>query len=352
MLRRLGDDPAERALAARTHARLVGDPGPLRAAARQTGAVLALADDAGHLSGAVAGARSLGARVEPLDRPADLAPALAGAPLKRAWHLPDELVICPHTLHTALLAAHRAAGGELRCGVEVGALLREGDRVVGVVTSAGPLRAGAVAIAAGAWAAALAPAGSPERPLIPLRRSLLQTRQHALSSPGHPWVWIDDVGLYARPEGGGWLVSACDEAVERAPAPRPSRGPVDEWHRALAAEKLARWMPALADARPASGWTGLRTFAPDRAPVLGPDPAHPGLLWMAGLGGSGLSCGLGAAEAVAAWHLGDAVPWLRPDEVSPGRAHLRRWPIRPDGHLHRARLVDGASPRPLVPRVR
>ena len=35
-------------------------------------------------------------------------------------------------------------------------------------------------------------------------------------------------------------------------------------------------------------WAGLRTFAPDRLPVLGPDPADESFGWCAGLGGFGI----------------------------------------------------------------
>ena len=37
-----------------------------------------------------------------------------------------------------------------------------------------------------------------------------------------------------------------------------------------------------------SAWAGLRTFAPDRVPVVGEDPACAGLFWLAGQGGYGI----------------------------------------------------------------
>ncbi|HCH66072.1 MAG TPA: hypothetical protein DFR83_24935, partial [Deltaproteobacteria bacterium] len=57
-------------------------------------------------------------------------------------------------------------------------------------------------------------------------------------------------------------------------------------------------------------------------------------------GGFGGTCGLAAGEAVAAWILGESVPFLRdPPAVSPGRSFFRRWPIRPAGDIARMRLV-------------
>jgi D-arginine dehydrogenase len=50
----------------------------------------------------------------------------------------------------------------------------------------------------------------------------------------------------------------------------------------------------------ATAWAGLRTFAPDRNPVLGADPAAPGLWWLAGQGGYGIQTAPALARLVAA----------------------------------------------------
>jgi D-arginine dehydrogenase len=48
-----------------------------------------------------------------------------------------------------------------------------------------------------------------------------------------------------------------------------------------------------------STWAGLRTFAPDRIPVCGPDPAVDGLWWLAGQGGYGIQTAPAMAAALA-----------------------------------------------------
>lgn len=341
MVRRLGEDPYERALAVRTSAWMRA-PGPSWRGpppARAVGAVLGLCVDPFHLHDAVAHLRARAIRVESLDRPHEVAPALQGARLEQAWWLPDEQVADPWALLQGFSQGLRSHGGELRSGTRVEGLVTEGGRVVGVDTSRGSWRADAVVVAAGAWSSALvAPLGL-VRPLVPLRRTLLQTAPHPLSTPAHPWVWIDDVGVYARPEAGGWLVSGCDEAVDEPVGGPGSRGAPLPEHRALAASKLDRWLPALGDATFHTGWTGLRTFAPDRRPVLGADPDAPGLWWASGLGGYGVTCSYGVGEAVAAWIRGLETPWLDPRSVSPARAYLRRWPIRPDGDIAGSRMI-------------
>ncbi|MFT4977625.1 MAG: D-arginine dehydrogenase [Myxococcota bacterium] len=341
MVRRLGEDPFERALAIRTAERLgtLGDEWEGLQPSRVTGALLALAHDPLHLHDAVAHLRAHGVTVESIDRPAELAPILAGSRLQQAWHVPDERVADAHALVTGLLRQAKRNRAEVQCRVTVSKLRVVGGRVCGVETDQGTIDAGAVVLAAGAWSARLAAGVGLHRPLIPIRRTLLHSHPHPLSVPGHPWCWIDDVGIYARPEGEGWLISGCDEAAVVVPDGPGSAGPVEALQRAQAMDKLARYMPPLAGVRLQRGWTGLRTFAPDRRPVLGADPALEGLWWAAGLGGFGVTCSLATGEVLAAWMQGETLDWFEKHGVSPGRRFPGRWPIRPSGELHRPRLI-------------
>jgi glycine/D-amino acid oxidase-like deaminating enzyme len=341
MVRCLGEDPYERALAIRTAAWLE-DPGADWAStppSRVTGAVLGLAIDPWWLSDAVAHLRAAGVAVEALDQPFTIAPALSGAPLLKAWHLPTARVADAHALVSGFVRGARSRGAVLRMGTQVRQVVQQGGTVRGVDTDQGLVEADAVVLAAGAWSSALAHQLGLERPLVPVRRTLMQSRAHGLSTPNHPWVWVDDVGVYARPEAGGWLCSGCDETVDPPTGPN-SRGPVDPEQRARAASKLDRYLPALGDVQLHKGWTGLRTFAPDRRPVLGADPDLPGLWWAAGLGGFGVSVCKGVGEALEAWMMGEELGWLRPRGVSPGRDFPRRWPIRPTGDIQNTHLIE------------
>jgi D-arginine dehydrogenase len=55
-------------------------------------------------------------------------------------------------------------------------------------------------------------------------------------------------------------------------------------------------------------WAGLRSFAPDRAPVYGYDARAPGFFWCAGQGGFGIQTAPAAAMMAAAVLLGRALP--------------------------------------------
>lgn len=71
----------------------------------------------------------------------------------------------------------------------------------------------------------------------------------------------------------------------RAPATstpwKPELPAPDEAGLLLLAEKLARIAPALSDSSVRRSWACLRTFAPDRAAVVGLDPRVAGLWWLA-----------------------------------------------------------------------
>ena len=359
MVRRLGEDPYERALALRTHAALEAlEARGLEGVSRRTGAVLGLCAEKEHLHDGIAHLRAAGVAVEQL-RGAALAaraPLLQQSPLADGWWLPDERVADAAALIDLLRLRLHDAGGEVRLGVEVVALDVAAGRVAGLWTRSAPgapverVAAAAVVLAAGAWCAGLAAGAGLHRHLIPVRRTLLLSAGGPPPPAGHPWVWLDDLGLYARPEGEGWLVSGCDEQVDW-PAGADTLGPPTTVAAALTADKVRRWMPALGLPAWRTGWSGLRTFAPDRRPVLGPDAALPGLHWCAGLGGFGVSCGWAAGEAVAGWLRGQTVPWLDPTGVRPDRKMPARWPLRPTGELWTARLADGRAlpPGPVGP---
>lgn len=57
-----------------------------------------------------------------------------------------------------------------------------------------------------------------------------------------------------------------------------------------------------------TAWAGLRTFAPDRLPVVGEDPQAPGFFWLAGQGGFGIMTSPGVARALGGLVADDQLP--------------------------------------------
>jgi D-arginine dehydrogenase len=176
----------------------------------------------------------------------------------------------------------RAAGGEIRTSAPVTAIQR---LPVGWAVTAGgeTLYARYLVNAAGAWADRVAEmAGRKGIGLQPMRRSMAQ-----LPPPGghdiRAWPMVYGAGetWYAKPEAGKLLVS---------PAEEDPCDPHDAWADDMVlAEGLARYEAFVTEpvTRLETSWAGLRSFAPDRALVLGKDPLDPSLIWCAGQGGQG-----------------------------------------------------------------
>ena len=93
------------------------------------------------------------------------------------------------------------------------------------------------------------------------------------------------------------------------------------------AEGLARYEEFVTEpvTRLDSSWAGLRTFAPNRTLVLGPDASDPSFVWVAGQGGYGFQTSPAASQLVADLVAGRQ-PALDPEieaNLSPGRFNLR-----------------------------
>ncbi|MCB1398322.1 MAG: FAD-binding oxidoreductase [Rhodobacter sp.] len=190
--------------------------------------------------------------------------------------------------------AIRAAGGEIRTGAPVTAIARGAEGWT--VTAGGAEIRGRILVnAAGAWADRLAAlAGLPGVGLTPMRRSMAQIpAPEGLDSAGWPMVIGAGETWYMKPQAGKLLVSPADEdPVE----------PHDAWADDMVlAEGLARFeeMTTMTVTRLETSWAGLRSFAPDRTLVLGPDPRDPGFAWCAGQGGQGFLSAPGSAAVLA-----------------------------------------------------
>jgi glycine/D-amino acid oxidase-like deaminating enzyme len=210
--------------------------------------------------------------------------------------IPSDGIIDVHGLMGLCARGAREAGVELRYGCEVRGIGAEagGYRVE---TAEGILHAGAIINAAGAWAGDLGRrAGGLDIAFKPLRRHLAWSDQP--HDEDQPYAWWVDRPLYLKPESGGLLMCPCDE--DEVALPAPGHQPDTD---AKAFEQLADSMhelaPGLTDHGITRGWSGIRTFAPDRRFVIGWDPVNPRLFWVAGLGGHGMTTGLAVGRLAA-----------------------------------------------------
>ena len=200
-----------------------------------------------------------------------------------------------HALTEALAAASRAQDVEIRRGVAAVRLHTRAARVVGVETSEhGLIEADDVVLAAGAWSAEWGESAGVALPLTPVRRHLALLEPERGLPKTVPAVWSLDDEVYFRREGERVLASPCDETLWSARTPQAELQCL-----APLATKLRGLDEGLGQAEVVRYWACLRTFAPDRRPVIGSDPRVRGVHWLAGLGGFGMTTGVAAGEILA-----------------------------------------------------
>jgi D-arginine dehydrogenase len=206
-------------------------------------------------------------------------------------------------LHQGFLKLARRRGAESVNGSEVVGMKRA-HGVWTVETLNGAFEAKVVVNAAGAWGDRVgALAGARPIGLQPLRRTIVIVPSDY--PPGlMEWPLVIDIGeqFYFKPESGRILISPCDET----PMP-PSDVQPDELDIARAIDRVQRAaripVPSLL-----KKWAGLRTFAPDKTPVVGFDGKVDSFFWFVGQGGYGIQTSPAMARVAEALATGSGIP--------------------------------------------
>ena len=200
-------------------------------------------------------------------------------------------------LHQVFVKGARRRGTRIETSAPVTSLRREGGRWV---VTAGDLTVDAEVVvnAAGAWGDRIAEmAGVTPVGLTPLRRTAFVVKRPpeledvalpVIVDGGHPETW------YVKPEPGLLLCSPADETPSEPCDARP-----EEIDVALGIERVNH-NTTLGIRHVVRAWAGLRTFAPDRLPVVGFDPTTEGFMWLVGQGGYGIQSSPGMSRLCAA----------------------------------------------------
>jgi glycine/D-amino acid oxidase-like deaminating enzyme len=252
-------------------------------------------------------ARSLGIETRVIS-PAEahrLAPHFEPGPARVIGHVPSDGWLEPATVAVALAARAGTLGARLRPFTRVTGLLRDGERVAGVATANGEIRAPVVVDAAGAWTRAVAAAGGIRLPLVTVRHQLYVTEPIPGVQPLQPIVRLIEASVYVRYCDGGLMFGGYEDApLVVDPAALPPGFQVAQLGLdlnvllALTDEVLDRF-PPLRGARIALHRGGLPTMTPDGNPILGRVPGLDGLYVASGCCVGGLSLAPAAGRALA-----------------------------------------------------
>ena len=198
-----------------------------------------------------------------------------------------------HCLHQAYLNNFLKNGGQVKPSTRIDSATRNGDHW-NLETKMGDIPVDLIVNAAGAWGDQVATrAGVEPVGLQPRRRTAFTVNS---SEPNiQKWGMIADIDLqfYCKPDGQQLLCSLAEENPSE-----PCDAKHDEADVALAIERINA--ATTLDIRSVqTAWTGLRTFAPDRSMVIGPDTNDDSFFWCVGQGGTGIMTSPGVGRLLA-----------------------------------------------------
>jgi D-amino-acid dehydrogenase len=222
---------------------------------------------------------------------------------------PGDAILHPGRLCEGWAAACRRAGIEIVEGVTVQGFLRERDKVSGVATTQGEVKAHKVVLAMGVWSRALAADTGVDPPLVPGKGYSITMRR----PPGLPdaSILLKDVSVCYTPWGeevrlGSTMeFTGFDDHLNRTRLEALSRG----WQRFVDLP-----LP-IESGRP---WTGFRPMMADELPVIGRSPKLKNVFLAFGHGMLGLSMCTATGRLVAELVAGLA-PHIDPAPYSPLR---------------------------------
>ena len=222
-------------------------------------------------------------------------------------------------LHAAYLRQLKRCGGAIVTGSSLAWARRASGAWQVELERGDTIAATTLVNAAGAWADEIARrSGVQPLGIAPKRRTMVQLEVRREGLRQMPLVGDAEGTFYFKGEG--------DRSVWLSPHDEVATDPCDaapeELDIAVAIDRFERvvdW-PIVRIER---SWAGLRSFAPDRVPVYGFDPAAPGFFWCAGQGGFGIQTAPAAAKLASALLLKTApepmVEQIDPFVVSPAR---------------------------------
>ncbi|MEW2014446.1 FAD-binding oxidoreductase [Rhodococcus sp. NPDC076796] len=256
--------------------------------------------------------------------PADartLFPPLRPELIDCALYEPHSMEVDVHALHQGFVRGLRDRGGRVHTGAGVTQLSRV-DGLWHVHTTDGSVHTAPLVVdAAGAWADVVGEmAGADPIGLVPMRRSVFMVAApDDLDTANLATLSDMDEKFYIKPEGAQLLCSPADETPTEPSDARP-----DELEIARAFDDIAE-ATTLTGRHLRSSWAGLRSFVPDRTPVVGFDRKVEGFFWCAGQGGYGIQTCAALARVGATIVRGEPLPQdvaargLLADDLAPQR---------------------------------
>jgi glycine/D-amino acid oxidase-like deaminating enzyme len=190
-------------------------------------------------------------------------------PVAGGVYMPGEYQVTPRKLMEALRAACKMRQVEIRNGLRVHEIIRHGDRIEGVRTDSGTIKADVVVIASGARTSEIAGL-CPRLPITPRKGQILSL---ITPTPMFQRLIRWEHAYLMQRRGGELVVGATNEdaGFDRSLTPSGISGLL---------ERVQQLSSCTAKFAIKEMWTGLRPSTPDGLPVLG--HAGNGLIYATG----------------------------------------------------------------------
>lgn len=241
-----------------------------------------------HLEANVATQRELGidARVISTDEALELDPSLYVGDVAAVAYEPGAGYADPNATVYSFAQAAMDKGVEFKLDTRVTRMLTEGERVTGVETSGGTIKAPIVVITAGAWANQLLEPLGIDLGLVPVLARVTLFRWARGRSPRH-LTYIDHFNdTWSRPVDGNCTLIGAESGIRVTKDPENYPEAVEEDYIQVCREKLINRFPVMRHSTVRGNWSGILMMSPDSRPIIGKLSEYDGLYTMTGDSGS------------------------------------------------------------------
>jgi glycine oxidase len=225
--------------------------------------------------------------------------------IQGGMYTPEVCRVNNQRLSEAFARAAVRHGADVRSGTEVVGVVRDGERVTGVRTYQGELRAGHVVLASGAWSTVLGDMAGVNLPVRPVRGVNLNLQP---VGPGFSSVIHASWGILVPRNDGSVIAGGTLE--EAGFDSRPTAAMIQAIL-ALAGTVF----PSLRDASLNWSLAGLRPGSPDDMPIMGPVPGMDGLIVASGHYRNGILLAPVTGKLIADYITGGNADLLKPFSV-------------------------------------
>jgi sarcosine oxidase subunit beta len=212
---------------------------------------------------------------------------LAASFCRRDGHCDPEAVVQGYA------AASRGMGVRILQRTKVSSIELDGQRIVGVHTTAGFIPTNTVINAAGAWAAQVGDMVGCALPVEPVSRPIWYTEPITDRPDPVPMTIDFETGFYFHAEGHGVLFGMADPD-QPAGFDAPLR---NDWLE-VTGEVVARRAPRLTEVGIAGGWTGFYETTPDHNALIGRAADIDRFFYCTGFSGHGFQLGPAVGEVM------------------------------------------------------